>query len=65
MTTGMPGAIYFYYHGKECVIYENSRHSKSGIANLTLCLTDRFKHVNGACTLLDKVLSGMVAKPRS
>jgi hypothetical protein len=44
---------------------KDRKRSKSGIAYVTLRLTDYCKRVIGACTLLDKVLSGMVAKPRS
>jgi hypothetical protein len=33
--------------------------------NVTRGLTDHCEHVTGPCTLLDKVGSGVVAKPRS
>ena len=35
------------------------------LPTITRRLTDCCRDVIGACTLLDKILSGMVAKPRS
>src|SRR5208282_4661159 len=39
--------------------------TESEIGNIRRPLTDCCKHVTGACSLLDKVYGGMIAKPRS